>query len=286
MRILKGMLKTVFWLVMLALLVLPVGLIYEISNREMEEYEPPKMPILSDTSYGEVVQAYRTNIEESIMISGQFTSNTYAYMELKQEKPSLIRWNVNVGDEIQEGQVLGVYQGTNVVSTLIGILKERNAYGEDSYLKVLLLKPLELECSVSASVLSTLKREGVELKTQKGEVVTLLWSAVVPNADGTINVKLSIESDSYYYGQKMENLKLVTGNVYQNVLALDKDCVYQKEKGEDEPWYARRVTKEGTFLMEVELSVGYETADMICVSGNVNEGDYFDSGYKAIVEGE
>lgn len=282
MKIFKNILKIFFWCMILVLLVLPVGLIFEISNREMQEYEPPKVPVLQETAYGSVSQAYRTDVYEYVTLSGTFTSNTYAYMELDYKEPSSIRWEVNVGDEIQEGQVLGTYQGQPVVSTLTGILTERNAYGTDAYLKVRLLAPLEMECRVTDRILNILKRDGVELKTKDEEVVTLIWSAFVKNADGTNSVKLSIDSEAYYYGQVVDELKLMTGSCYLKALVLDEDCVYQKTVGEDEPWYARKVTAEGKFIAEVEVSVGYQSDGLVCVSG-ISEGDYFDAGYKAIV---
>lgn len=282
MRILKGFLKVVFWCLILVLLITPVGLIFEISNREMEAYEPPEAPILQETAYGSVSQAYRTDVYEYVTISGNFVSNTYAYMELDQKEPSAIRWDVNVGEEIQEGQTIGTYKGQPVVSTLSGILVEKNSYSSDAYLKVKLLESLELECCVTNRILNILKRDGVELKTEDGEGVTLLWASQLKNSDETTNVRLSIDSDAYYYGQAVSDLKLMTGSAYLKALVLDEDCVYQKESGEDAQWYARKVTAEGKFMAEVEVSVGYRGDGVVCVSG-VNEGDYFDAGYKAIV---
>lgn len=286
MKILKGILKTFFWLVILALLVAPVGLIYEISNREMAEYQPPSVPLLQETAYGSVAQAYREDIYEYITVSGTFVSNTYGYMELAQKNPGLIRWDVEVGNEVQEGQVLGTYKGEPVVSTLTGILVANNSYSsENAYLKVRLLGPLELECRVPDRILSVIKREDTVLTTEDGTSVTLAYSALVKNPDGTTNVRLSVDSDSYFYGQTLQDLKLMTGRSYLKALVLDEDCVYQKTSGNDQPWYARQVTSDGRFLKEVQVNIGYQSDGLICVSG-ISEGDYFDTGYKSVVEGE
>lgn len=286
MKILKGILKTFFWLLILALLIAPVGLIYEISNREMQEYMPPAVPLLRETAYGSVAQAHREDIYEYITVSGTFVSNTYGYMELTQKDPGLIRWDVEVGNEVQEGQVLGTYKGENIVSTLTGILVANNSYSpENAYLKVRLLGPLELECQVSDQILSAIKREGTVLTTEDGKAVTLTYSALVKNPDGTTKIRLSVDSDSCFYGQTLQDLKLMTGRSYLKALVLDENCVYQKTAGDDQPWYARQVTADGQFLKEVTVNIGYQSDGLICVSG-VSEGDYFDTGYKSVVAGE
>lgn len=285
MKILKNILKCTFWLLILALLVSPLGLIFYISSQEMEAYQPPEAPLLQETAYGAVAQARRQDVEEYITVAGTFVSRACGYMELEQEFPSRIRWDVSVGDEVQEGQVLGTYQGTPVVSTLNGILVENNSYSAgDAYLKVQLLEPLELECRVTDRVLTSLKRYAEELTTEDGTAVTVTYTGIVKDANGTTLVRLAIDSEDHYYGEVLPELRLLTGRSYSQTLVLDASCLYQKEPGENNPWYARRVTAEGLFLGEVTVQVGYSNGDVVCVSG-VNEGDYFDTGYQAIAQG-
>ncbi len=285
MRVVKIIFKILFWCFIIFLLVLPIGLIAQISRQEMKNYEPPTAPVFREMAYGSIAQAYRTDVYEYFILSGTFLSHTYDYMEIDVPDPSLIRWDVNVGDEVQEGQVLGTYKGDPVVSTLSGILEERNSYGTDAYLKISLLEPLEMECSVSDSVLNLLKREDLELKTDNGEIVKLLWFSRIKNTDGTTNVKVSVDSDVYYYGQIVKELKVMTGNCYMQALVLDEDCIYQKTSGEEEPWYVRKVTSDGSFISEQQVGVGYQADGLVCVSG-ISEGEFFDAGYKAIVSGE
>lgn len=285
MKFLKGLLKCLFWLLILALLVAPLGLIYQISSAEMLEYQTPTVPDLRESAYGTVVQARREDVQEYVTVSGSFVSQSFAYMDLTQRDPSLIRWLVEEGDEIQQGQVLGTYRGEDVVSELSGILEERNTYNpENAYLRVRLLEPLLLECRIPDQTLKALKRTDAALTTADGRDVRLEYTALTKNDDGTTTVRLAIDGVDYAYGQEQKELRLLTGRVYSQALVLEAKCVYQKEPGENNPWYVRRVTKEGYFVQERKVGIGYSNGELICVTG-VSEGDYFDSGYKAIVEG-
>ena len=284
MKVLKSLVTVLFWLLIIALMVMPLGLISQISRAEMEEYATPSIPVLQEVSMGDAVQCYRTDVAEYITVSGTFTSNTYVYMELKNvRKLDTVRWNVSNGDEIQEGQVLGSNANGDIIAEYTGIIAEMNTYGTNPYLKIQLFEPVEFSCKVEDRVLSVLKRsEG--LTTENGENVTLVFASRQKNPDGTTNVRLSIESDSYIFGQTEGELKLLTGMVYRNTLVLPAKCVYQKDSGEDQPWYVRQVTRDGVFLYEQEVKVGYATDDIICVSG-IEEGGWFDSGYKSVSGG-
>lgn len=285
MKFLKGLLKCLFWLLILALLVAPLGLIYQISSAEMLEYQTPTAPDLRESAYGTVVQARREDVLEYVTVSGNFISQTFAYMDLTQRDPSLIRWLVEEGDEIQQGQVLGTYRGEDVISEQSGILEERNTYNpENAYLRVRLLEPLLLQCQVSDKTLKAIKQAEATLTTEDGRNVILEYAARTKNDDGTTTVRLTIDGADYAYGQVQKDLRLLTGRVYSQALVLEAKCLYQKEAGENSPWFVRKVTKEGYFVQELEVGTGYSNGELICVTG-VAEGDYFDSGYKAIAEG-
>lgn len=285
MRIVKRFFKGVFWLLILVLLVAPLGLIYHISQGEMQEYQAPTVPVLRETAFGSIAQARREDVAECISVSGTFVSKTWGYMELTQKNPNLIRWDVTVGDEVREGQILGDYRGESIVSTLTGIVLEINSYNpENAYLKVQLLEPLELECHVTDRILTTLKHADAGMSTENGEAVTLTYAALTKNKDGTTTVRLSIASEDYSYGETVEDLNLMTGRSYTMALVLPAKCLYQKTVGEEQPWYARQVTAGGYFISEVEVNVGYSDGKLVCVSG-INEGDYFDTGYQAISQG-
>ena len=281
MKLLKSIFVGAFWLLIIALLVAPLGLIWQISQDEMAEYAAPEVPVLQETAVGDVVQAIRQDVQEYVILSGTFTSTEYAYMELNARQASSIRWVVDIGDEIQEGQVLGTYKNTEIISSVSGILVEVNTYSAAPYLRVQQFSPAVLEARIDDRTLSALIL-AEELSTEHGETVTLEFHSLQKNPDGTTDVLLSIDSEKYTYGQELRELRILTGRVYRKTLVLPAKCVYQKEAGENEPWYARMVTEEGLFLMEMEVQIGYTNGDVVCISG-VEEGTWFDSGYKAII---
>lgn len=284
MKFLKVLINCLFWLLILTLMLAPLGMIWMISQHEMAQYTAPEAPVLQEVSIGTPASATRQDVTECITVDGQFTSFTWAYQELDQRRPDQIRWLVNVGDEIQEGQVIGSYNGEDIIAEQTGILMDRNSYSGDAYLRYQLFTPVVLSCRVDDRVLAVLKlSEG--LTTEAGETVTLVFSSSQKNADGTTDVRLQIESDRYQFGQELDDLRILTGRVYQNVIVLPSNCVYQKDRGEDQPWYVRQVTENGLFLSELEVKPGYSDGDLICVSG-ISEGGWYDTGYKAVTEGK
>ena len=284
MKAVKFVTKGIICILIIAFLVLPLGLIYEISQREMEEYSTPQIPQFRESAYGEVVQAQRVDMDETVIVSGQFRSYTYGFMELEQRYPDRIRWLVNVGQEIQEGQVLGTYRGEDVISTMSGILESIDSYGQEPYLKVKLLTPVELECSVGQKELILLQ-EAETLTAKDGTAVALTYVASVKNTDGTTTVRLSLEQSNHSVGDSVKDLTLLTGRSFTKTLVLPEGCLYQKSSGEDNPWYVRNVTSSGVLIKEMEVSRGYSSGGLVCVTG-VNEGDWFDSGYKQVLAGD
>lgn len=280
MKYLKNIAKVLFWLLIFGLLVAPLGLIYEISSREMVRYEVPQAPIFHETAYGSAVRAERMDLREYITVSGIFRSDTYAYMELEQADPSRIRWNVSVGDEVADGQVIGSYEGEDVVSTVEGVLTEISLYG-DSYLKVRTYTPVVLEISVDQSTAKALKRAKT-LTTEEGVAVSVVYSARVPDAFGMSTMRLSFDSEDYTLGGRLTEEKLYTGAAYLSALVLPEKCIYQKIAGENEPWYVREVSAEGFYISEIEVGRGYSNGEYCAVSG-ISENQYFDAGYKALM---
>lgn len=278
-RIKKGL----FWAIIFVLLVAPLLLIFVISKEEMREYEAPSVPVFVKSSYGEIVQAERRDMKDYVVLSGRFTSDMVEYIELEHEAPERIRWTVKVGDEIQVGQVLGTYDGESVISTKDGILEGMNVYDEKPYLTVRLLSPVMLECEVTGPQLTTL-RSAKELRTERDEKVSLKYASKVRTSEGLYVVRLAIDSELYYYGQVAERIRVYNGYSYLDALTLPEKCVYQKTVGENQPWYVRRVNEYGVFIEEIQVGRGYSNGDYVCVTG-VEEGDWFDTGYKAIIGG-
>ncbi len=283
MKIFKQVCKVLFWILIAALLIAPLGLLYEISNQELEEYQRPTLPALKQMAMGRVVQVTRQDVKEYVTVFGKFTSDESVYQEITVKTPNAIRWDVAAGDEIQEGQVLGTYYGDPVTAQYTGIIQSINSYSSDnSYIKIRLLENLVLECDVQQETLSVLKR-GRNMMTEDGYPVELVYASNVCSSAGTYRVKLVVDADIYAYGQAAE-LIVFSGLQYPQVLVVDRDCVYQKEAGENSSWYVRTVTAAGEVLREVEVEIGFAIGNMICVTG-VPEGTYCDAGYSAVAGG-
>lgn len=282
MNVLKRIAKVFFWVLIIALLVSPLGILYEISQREMAEYQVNALPALAQTSIGRVLQVTRQDVQEYFTVSGVFQSSESAYQQLTMENPGLIRWEVSTGDEIQVGQVMGTYNGENVVAEFSGIIEKINTGSADPYVKVKLLDKLVLEATVSKSTLAIIKRS-MNMTTEAGEPVRLTYTSNLKSANGDRRIQLTIDSDAYSYGTSV-NLKIYTGLSYPQVLVVHQDCVYQRNPGTENPWYVRTVTKNGEVIGEQQVEISFTMGNLVCISG-VSEGTYCDAGYKDIVGG-
>lgn len=282
MKIVRMIVSGIFWLGILALLVAPLCIIYCISQEELKQYVTPEAPEFIETSIGDPVQVTRQDVAESVKLSGSFVSDTYFFQELKYKKLSDARWLVSVGDEVKIGQVLGILADQEILAEADGILTEINIYSNNPYLRIQLLKPIELSCRVTEEILPVLRKTG--LKTKEGEAVEVTFISQQKNYDGTTDVRLRIDSDRFTYGQTVSELAILNGTVYRDTLVLPVDCVYQKNPGENEPWYIRLVKEDGSILGEKRVTVGYSDGEIVCVS-DVAEGIYCDSGYKAMMGG-
>jgi len=284
MKILRYIGKVFFWLLILALLVTPIWMLFQLSQMELAQYAPEAPPVILDSAYGEIMVAQRGDLEEFVRVSGEYVSDTYVYMELDYKDNSLIRWEVSPGDLVLQGQKLGTYKDEAVIASATGIITQIRDYGEDSYLQLQSIHPVVLECQVNDQTLSSME-QSQSLATQDGAAVQILYRSPVKNPNGTTTVRLSIENTDDCYGMFEQDLRLYTGRIYRGVLMLDADCVYQKESGEEQPWYVRQVTPEGTFLREIEVGIGYSDGSRVCVTG-IEEGTWYDAGYKALMAGD
>ena len=279
--------KVLFALLVVALLLLPLGLISRISEREMEAYAAPELPELREMAYGDIVETSRMDVAETIAVSGTFVSRTYAYQELGSVDSAGFRWEVSVGDEVHQGDKLGTYKGRDVTAEFDGILDEINPYASSPYIRYKLFTPVELECTVDESTASVLRRSTLELTLEDGTPVELLFLSQIQNVDGTAVARFHIDSHRYRCGSAVSDLPLRTGRVFSQALVVDADALYQHNGGgEEDVWYARQVDASGAFIREVPLKVSYRSGSLICISGDgLEEGMLFDKGYKTLIGG-
>ncbi len=282
-KFLKFCMRFVFALLILALLATPLYLIYRISNDEIQNYNQPEQLIFVESAFGQPIQATREDVAEKIHVSGVFVPVERYDMELKGWGLDQIRWSVDPGAEVTEGQVLGLLRGSEIQSPVNGIVVSLNNYGSKPYVRFRLVEPIELECHVDQQILEDL-RASDGLRTKAGEAVSLQSVSITRDLEGLTTVRLSVDSERYACGQGVSELELRTGVVFQKALVLPVSCVYQKTPGADEPWYAREVTKDGTLVGEIEVKPGYSDGKKVCVTGP-QEGHYYDSGYGSMAGG-
>lgn len=281
MKYVKKVLAVVFWLLILALLVAPIGLIVQISREEMQEFATPDPPVLQEMSIGGIYMATRASVFESFQVSGTFVSGADGYMELDYETVKDARWNVGVGSEVQEGMVIGTVNGQQILATMDGIVKQMHISQGDCFVKLELFTPVLLQTRVDKATLSIL-RNSRKLTVGKEEAkVSLAFASRRQNSDGTFDVLIAIDSDEYTYGQVVSALHIKTGRSFDNVVSISNRCVYQKGGSQ---WYARQVSKDGFFIKEEEIEMLYQDEFNAFVSG-INDGEYFDSGYQIIAGG-
>ena len=278
MKIVKSILRGLFWVGVLCLLAAPVWLLSRISGEEMKQYEKTPAPVFRETAYGAVAKARRADVEVAVTVSGRCVSESFVYMELPAKTAQSVRWYVREGSEVRQGEPLGIVKGEELASEYTGVVREINVYAQEPYLRIQLPEPVELECRVDARTLRALERAGEELKTADGAAARLTYASLTRDGEGMVTVRLRIDGEELALGTEIRELKLLTGQRYLQALVLSAKCLYQKEEGSKD-WYARRVTEDGVFLEEVKVEVGYSDGTMVCVSG-VSEGDCFDTGYR------
>lgn len=281
MKILKPILSGLFWLLIIALLIAPLGLIAEISRQEMQEFATPDPPVLQEVAIGGIYQSISDSVIETFKVSGTFVSGADGYMELDYETVKDARWNVSVGSEIQEGMVIGTVKGEEILATMDGIIKQMHISSGDCFIKLELFTPVLLQTRVDKGTLSIL-RNSRKLTIGDGDAkVSLAFASRKQNSDGTFDVLIAIDSDEYTYGQVVSSLYIRTGRTFENVVSLTDRCVYQKGGSQ---YYVRQVTKDGIFIKELEVEVIYHDGANYYLTG-INPGEYFDSGYQIIAGG-
>lgn len=280
MNIVKRIVSVIFWLLIIALLIAPLGLIAEISRQEMQEFATPSAPVLQEVAIGGIYRSEAGSASESFKVSGTFVSNADGYMELDYETVKDARWNIDLGDEIQEGMVIGTVKGEEIVATMDGIVKQMHISAGDCFIKLELFTPVVLQAKVDKATLSILRNSRKLTAGDKKGKVSLAFASQRQNSDGTFNVLIAIDSDEFTYGQ-VENLLIFTGREFRDVVHITDRCVYQKGGSE---WYVRQVTKEGIFIKEVQVEVLYHDGSNYYVTG-IGAGEYFDSGYQIIAGG-
>lgn len=272
----KGM-TILLALVMLVMLAVPVGVLAYISRLEQEQYRPEEPVVLEELAYGAPEQPIRMELKESVTLSGQVVSTKILYEELALENAYDLRLQIQSGQVLQEGDVIGIYNGEPVTTKTAGLVRSVNL-GSKPYIELYDLNSLAIECSLDADQLKVLRRSSLALSDNGGHSYELLR---LEDRTANATALLSCPEVELLYGQQL-SLSLFTGRNYPDSLMISKNCVYSTDGGSS--WYVRTVDAEGHILEEIQVQVGYEMGNMVCISG-IDENTYCDSGYGAVLEG-
>ncbi len=280
----KKLVKAFIAIAFLLLLLAPLVFIYAITAVEMRQFDRVAVPPLTEKAYGEPLPVLRTDLRESVTVSGKFISSRKFFMELpKLKDPYETRMLVSFGDVIQEGDIIG-YQAdgiTKITASASGIVRDVHL-GQRSYLLLESTQDLVLSCYVNESVLSMLKRDGLELTNAAGEPVELPYVGQIVDGNGDTEIRLLLSGG--VYGASKKSLRLYTGKVYTQALVVPTACLFKIPEDETK-WYVRVLDSQRNVVGIQAVQVGYSDGEFTCVTG-LEEGTLLDSGYARIAGGK
>lgn len=267
-------------LVIVALAILPIVTVYQISQAEQAQYVPPTNSYdLKPMAYGAPIPVTRQDLSETITLSGTVVSTAVIYEELNLREPYDLRLLVSTGDPLAVGDLIGYYHGEEIRATKSGIIRSIGM-GSDAYVELWSLEDLAIECYVEDAQLNILQRESLDLTDEDGRHYQVSRIDTIRTGDDQTRVLLTTEEQSLTYGKQYGALRLKTGRIYRDCLVVDKSCVYTLD---GENYLVRLVDTDGSVLDKVDVKVSFSMEDMVSVVG-LQEGQLCDSGYKAIVE--
>lgn len=260
------------------LLIVPIVMMYQLSQKEMEQYKQNSTYEFKEVAYGKPCEVTRTDIEQYYTFSGSVTSDTFRYTEFQNYNAEQIKTMVNVGDEVRVGDILAYADKKEIKSKYDGMIEEVLSDSQ-GYIKIRSFDNLKLTCMTDRKIIDKLK-DCTNLKLENGNKVSIdfISNVLVDNKE---KIVFDIEKSDFMYGQEIQDMKIYTGDVYDNVLVVDKNCVYQKTKSG--PYFVRILSDQLVFQREQEVEIGFETDELVTVT-NIEEGTMCDSGYKALIE--
>ncbi|MEG1560564.1 MAG: hypothetical protein RRY79_01530 [Clostridia bacterium] len=265
--------KTIIAIVFVVMFALPIGLIVWLSSGEMKQYEHNTDFNIEPFAYGEIDMVTRKDMEEYFILEGKFVSEGFIFEEIGDVGTKTIKALVAPGDEVKKGDAIIEIGKNTYYCQHNGIVVELSTFGK-AFLKLENIDKLMFEFAIDNSMKIDPDKE---YKTENGSVAKLSFiSNVIEN--GKRIARLSINGGDYLLGQEMK-LKLLTGKVFESVLVVKTESVYQKDK--DGPYYVRTTDSSGYVLTEVEVKIGYKNEEYICITG-VPEDTCCDMGYGSL----
>ncbi len=279
----KKIRNIVIGVLLLALLILPVGALYALSSMEQAQFAENNTPPveLTEFSYGTPSMVRCIDVSETITLSGTVISTEVIYQELDVEDPALLRLLVTEGKLMQEGDLIGYYQGEAIYATQTGVIRSVGREKE-AYIELWSLDALAIECYVTDAQLKVLQRGSLALSDSDGNPYTVSRIDSVSVGNANTRVLLTADAGLLTFGKTLSKFTLNTGRVYPQSTVVESRCIFSADGGFTH--YVRLVDEDGNVLGLQQVTVGVTVGNYTCVTG-VEEGQFCDPAYKSIVEG-
>ena len=266
------------------LLILPFAGLLILSNLEQIEYQPSTELEIQEIAYGQAYPVEKMDLRESITVDGKGISAKYIFQDLKQyADPYKIRFIIDAGDYVINGETIGYYNSQPVLSTVTGIVSFINT-GDDSYIRYKSTDEVELEITTdSQKAINILSQNNCSLTDEAGNVYTVIKEVKGKNQDSKTYLLQCNNASALEYDQEYEQLQLFTNQIYTQSLVVNQACVYSYPEKQDE-YYVRIVDENNVFVEEKMVEVGYKSGNYISITG-VKEGTLCDSGYGNLING-
>lgn len=276
-------LKIPIAILFIALLLVPLVLIWALTNMEMQQYEQVYIPTVAIKSYGDPVPVERRDMKEFITISGTYVSVEQFFMELPRMKNAYsARLLVNIGDYIYKDEIIGYSEDglTEILSTENGVIREIHL-GDYSYFSMENDENVALSCLADDKLLTIFNRDTLALSDEKGNAVRILEIDRLINENGQTRVLLKLNDG--VYGSSVTGLKLYTGKVYTKALIVPSDCLFRLPENPKQ-WCVRVLDNDRNAVGNQPVQIGFSDGEYTCVTG-IEEGTLIDSGYAKVMGG-
>ena len=130
------MIKSILKLFIGLLIILPIIFILLITQTELKKYEPLVPESFGNKAYGTVEPVDRRNIDEVIIVKGEYISNKYEYIDFKINNENSIKQYYKVGEEVVIDDIIISINKKYIITPWNGIISEINTESPSGYIKI------------------------------------------------------------------------------------------------------------------------------------------------------
>lgn len=254
-----------FIIVVCILLIIPVLLLFIITQSEMKKYEPSNSFVIREQAFGSPYLVKVSTIEESYIIEGKFISDKIESVTL----PSSCYILFEIDDEIFANQSLSNCQYSKLLG-FNGLVKAITQNLDKTIVEVENTDSLIYSGSFKDAHANF---ESGVYNTVEGIKVELIHKSNILR-DGKRNYTFKFHSGQFSYGME-QSFIIKTGNALENVIAVENEAIYTNSFGKPS---LRIVDENGNVLGEREVTVGISNGLITAVNG-VEVGEYYDLEY-------